>query len=218
MSLYLLINIGIILFPLFLSFESKLKFYKKFPRVLISSTIVGIPFIVWDSIFSLNNVWSFNSKYVYDIRFLHLPLEELLFFITVPYSILFLYETFLFYTTNSTKEIKLYPVLILAIVTFSAALFFPDREYTICIFLIVSAIFIAIYFHKPKFIFREKIFYFLLFTFAPFGVVNYILTSIPIVSYNNAEIIGIRLLSIPIEDFFYSFSLIFSYIYFYEMK
>ncbi|MEP7171289.1 MAG: lycopene cyclase domain-containing protein [Bacteroidota bacterium] len=38
----------------------------------------------------------------------------------------------------------------------------------------------------------------------PFLIVNGILTSLPVVTYNNNENIGVRIYTIPIEDFFYS--------------
>jgi lycopene cyclase domain-containing protein len=55
----------------------------------------------------------------------------------------------------------------------------------------------------------------------PFFIVNGILTGSglpqPIVWYNNAENIGIRLWTIPVEDIFYGFELMFINVYLYEM-
>jgi len=48
-----------------------------------------------------------------------------------------------------------------------------------------------------------------------FFVFNYLLTSIPIVIYNPYAITNIRILTIPIEDFFYNFSMLFLYLFFY---
>lgn len=45
-------------------------------------------------------------------------------------------------------------------------------------------------------------------TFIPFVVVNGILTSLPIVWYSDGAILGIRVGSIPVEDFLYSWSLL----------
>lgn len=218
MSLYLIINIGIIIVPLLLTFETKIKYYKKLPQVLFSTIFVGIPFIIWDSFSTSKNIWNFNFSYVYNIRLFHLPIEELLFFVTVPYSILFLYETFLFYTKENSKTFNTYPILVSSIISLLSAANFIEKNYTFVILLIFSLLLLMIFFVKPKFIFRDKIIFFLLFTFIPFGIVNYILTSVPIVNYNQEEILGIKIITIPLEDFFYSFSLILSYLFFYEMR
>ena len=97
MSAYLLLNILIILFPLILSFENKISFYKKFFPLLISTVITGIIFIVWDSVAVIRNDWSFNGEYVSSIKIFNLPPEEILFFVTVPYSIIFTFVCVRYY-------------------------------------------------------------------------------------------------------------------------
>ena len=48
----------------------------------------------------------------------------------------------------------------------------------------------------------------MLLTYVPFLIFNGLLTGIPIVVYNDAENWGIRVYTIPLEDFFYSLSLL----------
>ncbi|MGI4728320.1 MAG: lycopene cyclase domain-containing protein, partial [Janthinobacterium lividum] len=50
----------------------------------------------------------------------------------------------------------------------------------------------------------------------PFYIVNGILTSVPIVSYNNAENLAIRVGTIPVEDHFYLMSLLLMNVAFFE--
>ena len=68
--------------------------------------------------------------------------------------------------------------------------------------------------YKPQPWFTVFLYSFILISLGPFLLVNGILTGLldsvsPPVWYNDSENIGIRLMTIPVEDFFYSFSLLF---------
>jgi len=54
-------------------------------------------------------------------------------------------------------------------------------------------------------------------SYIPFLIVNYLLTSIPIVTYNDFENFGIRIITIPIEDLGYSFAMISMWLLFYDL-
>jgi Lycopene cyclase len=55
--------------------------------------------------------WSFNAPYISGVRVVNLPLEEILFFITVPDACLFIYEAVL---TTSRKRSWSLPIGIVA--------------------------------------------------------------------------------------------------------
>jgi lycopene cyclase domain-containing protein len=60
---------------------------------------------------------------------------------------------------------------------------------------------------------RSRIYWlFIIVAFIPFFVMNYLLTSIPIVLYNSQAMWNIRITTIPVEDFFYNFSLLSFYL------
>jgi len=178
--------------------------------------IVGIPFIIWDAVAASRGDWYFNPDYTLKYKIAGLPVEEILFFITVPYAILFLYETYLFYLPKIKQSINYSFLFIPFLLSIISAVVFFNKYYTFTVFLLVSFLFLLLAITKPGFLERKYFPWFLLFTFIPFGIVNYFLTSVPVVTYKKTAILGIRITTIPLEDFFYSFSLVTLYIYFYE--
>ena len=212
MSDYLLINILVISVPLLLSFENKIKFYRKIPFIFISFLVAGGAFIFWDAVAASRGNWSFNPAYINGIEIVGLPIEELLFFVTIPYSCIFLYETARYYLIEKEIKINRFVIYFVSFVLITIALVNSDREYTFLAFFI-SGIFLITVQIFASYIYASKIFWlFILFSFIPFLAVNYLLTSFPIVIYNPVAFLGFRIITIPIEDFFYSFTMISFYL------
>jgi len=208
MSEYLLINIFTIIVPLLLTFEQNLRFYKKLRSVLISVLIVSSIYTIWDSFAAHSGDWSFDPKYLIGTYFFGLPLEEILFFITVPYSIIFIYETANYYLKERKIFFNRYLYFAIMILLIVGIFLFAYQIYTMIVLTYCLAFFILALFLFPA-VLKSKIFWLtILISYLPFLVVNYILTSLPIVSYNPNAIWGNRFLTIPLEDFFYSFSMI----------
>src|SRR6185312_6053566 len=90
-SLYFLVDFFTVIVPLVFSFHPKIKFYKTWKQFAIAAIATGIIFITWDSIFTKLGVWSFNPRYVSGILFFNLTVEEILFFICIPFSCVFTY-------------------------------------------------------------------------------------------------------------------------------
>ncbi|KUO63734.1 hypothetical protein APF79_00570 [bacterium BRH_c32] len=208
MSTYLAINILVILFPLLLSFEKKLQFYKNFKSVIPAIIISALPFIVWDDIAALRGDWGFNPEHLIGIYIFSLPLEELLFFFTIPYSITFLYETGKYYLTDKSISVNKYQIYTIAFISVAFAFVFRDQYYTFTVLLFVPIILLMLTLIKNSLINSRYFWLFMLFTYIPFFVVNYLLTSLPIVTYSPDAIWGLRIITIPVEDFLYSFALI----------
>ena len=208
MSEYLLLNIFIIIVPLLLTFERNLKFYSKLRSVFISILIVSPVYIIWDSIATIRGDWGFNPKYLLGFNLFSLPLEEILFFITVPYSIIFIFETVNYYLKEKKIFFNRYLYFLIIILFLVGILMFRDQEYTVIVFSYCAVFFLmsTIFFTD---ILKSKNFWLtIMISYLPFLIVNYILTSLPIVTYNSNAIWGNRFLTIPLEDFFYSFSMI----------
>ncbi len=79
--------------PLVLSFSKKLDFYKFPARIILSILIPFIVFVVWDIWATSRGHWGFNEKYITGFKIVNLPIEEVLFFIVIPFCALFTWET-----------------------------------------------------------------------------------------------------------------------------
>lgn len=201
---YLLINFFTIIFPLLRSFEPRMHFWKKWKYLFPAMVFTAIFFLVWDYIKTSYAVWSFNDKYITGIKLGVLPIEEILFFITVPYACTFIYDAVgLFLGKRISEGKEKYIVIPLSIIAIVCSLFFLHRVYTF------SVLFIGgIFFPVAMYLFTgnqaNKFFITYIISLVPMFIVNGILTALPVVIYDDSENLGIRIGTIPVEDFLYS--------------
>ena len=216
---YLLILSASIAGPLALSFDKKVGFYKKWKWLFPAILIPALLYIFWDIYFTAEGVWRFNEQYIIGIKIANLPLEEVLFFLLVPYSCVFIYECVRAYFPNlKNKKSADWFLKILSIILIVGAFVFHSRYYT-CWAFSFTAVFIILIYSSGRFLRRFDAVSFLAsygIILVPFLIVNGLLTKIPVVIYNDAENMGIRIFSIPIEDIFYGMILILLVVCIYE--
>ncbi|MEM7382910.1 MAG: lycopene cyclase domain-containing protein [Bacteroidota bacterium] len=209
---YLLLDVLTLAIPLARSFEPRIAFYKKWPAWLPAIAITSAFFILWDALFTHWQVWGFNESYLLGIYILNIPLEEVLFFIAIPYACLFLYETLnLFFVKDMLapyqRSITLLLIGLLAILG-GANL---NKAYTATTFLL-TALFLCLHLSYFKSTYLGRFYRAYLVVLFPFFIVNGVLTGSgltqPVVWYNDYDNLGLRLLTIPVEDVFYGLLLI----------
>lgn len=214
-TLYLILDIGTISIPLLYSiFEKKFHFWQYAKTAFISITVVAIPFLIWDAYFTKIGVWGFNADYHLPYKIFGMPIEEWLFFICVPYACLFTHEGFKYYFPKfkvSLKVAKLISYFFFGLILLLFILNF-GKWYTTINF---SWFLVLMLFTLKKLPETLQSYYpSFLIILIPFFIVNGILTGTGIenevVWYNNNENIGFRLGTIPVEDAFYAFNLLFS--------
>jgi lycopene cyclase domain-containing protein len=210
--LYLCINVASIAIPLACSFERRIRFYSSYRALFPAVVLPAAVFIIWDSLFTNMAVWGFNPRYLSGIRAGNLPLEEILFFLCIPYACLFTHEVLRYFVKRDLLGVVARPIgMGLLIALLVAAAVYHQRLYTFWT-AILTAVFIAVH----LFLLRRTYWSRLILTYAvillPFFIVNGVLTGMglpeAIVWYDNAENMGIRMLTIPVEDAFYGFLLI----------
>ena len=224
MTLYFQLLLFTISFPLLASWDKRFKYASKFKYLFPSIFITATFFIVWDIIFTKNGVWGFSEVHTSNINLLYLPVEEWLFFIIIPFSCVFIYESVkYFFTLDRYNKISRNILMGLGVVLITTSLLNIDRSYTFWNFLFCGLFLIYSTMKKRDYHANFLISYF--FHLIPFLIVNGILTdgnfdfnfsTDPVVWYNNDENLFIRFITIPIEDFFYSMLLLLMNVTFYE--
>jgi lycopene cyclase domain-containing protein len=195
------------------SFNKKMNFIKQWKTVFLAIILVAIFFIVWDVIFTKYGVWGFNEDYHLPYKIAGLPIDEMLFFICIPYASIFIHYSLEYFKPTFLLSPKLVKgitcfLLILTAVTlfFNLDKWYTSINYSFLIVTLLVAIFLA------KDILRRFYISFII-ILIPFFIVNGILTGSfipePVVWYNNSENLGIRLFTVPIEDAGYAFTMLF---------
>ena len=209
---YLGINFFAILFPFLLSFDKKVAYYKKWKHIFPAIFIIGGLFIAWDIYFTINTVWGFNPKYLSGIILFHLPLGEWLFFITVPFACIFIYECLkAYFPKNPFLKIADYTYILLSILLIIIAIFNFEKIYFSSTAILAASFLLFQYRYSTKEIRAYFIFTYII-SWIPFILVNGMLTGLftaePVVLYNPEEYSNYRILSVPIDDSIYSLLLL----------
>jgi len=205
---YALLLAGSVLGPFLLSFDKKVAFYKHWKALFPATVITATVFIIWDIYFTRHNVWWFNKDFVTGWFIAGLPVEEWLFFIIIPYCCIFIYEVSRAYLTREWKAFNLPANIILFIFFLIITIVNFDRIYTVVNFGMSTVIIGLQFFFKTHktYLFHFYTAYFL--SLVPFFMVNGVLTSMPVVGYNNEENLALRIFTIPVEDFAYLVNLL----------
>ncbi|AAK43013.1 lycopene cyclase domain-containing protein [Saccharolobus solfataricus] len=208
---YLMID-SMIFFPtLILSFLIK----RNYVKLLKSIGIVSPIYLFWDFLATWRNSWTFNPKYVAGIYVIDLPIEEVMFFLVTPFATLLIFDFVMGKVRD--KEVKWVPkVVCVAIPLLLLTLpFVYNYSYTFIdlVYLIMSLI-VSLLIGR-NLLASRNFWIFMGLSYIPFLVFDYFLTSDPVVIYGSHSIVGIRFITIPIEDFIYSFSMITFYTVFY---
>lgn len=195
-----------IIVPLMASFHPKSPFYKEWRWFLPANLFVATVFLVWDAVFTNMGIWGFNETYLTGVYLMNLPIEEVLFFICIPYACTYTYYVFSKYVQLEAPTIGrgvsyalVVVLLVLAVVNYSK-LYTSITFLLLCLFLVVLL--------RQRAAYLSKFYVVYLIILLPFFISNGLLTgswlAAPIVWYNDNHNLGIRLLTIPVEDTMYA--------------
>lgn len=197
-------------FPILLSFDKKVHYVAKWKWSLLAAVIVAIPYLIWDELFTQNLFWGFNPDYLTGIYIGELPIEEVSFFIVVPFACTFIHECVKYYFRKVNLSVFNF---VFWMVIFAYAILVGEAGmggwYTTIAIGLGLILIIYLFIQREKYPYIPLAF---LFSMLPFLLVNGILTGSflddPIVWYNEAQFSSLRMFTIPFEDVIYGFGLI----------
>ncbi len=211
-SLYLTINLCSFVVPFLFSFHPKLKFYRKWKSLLPATLVMMAFYISWDIIFTQKGFWGFNPDYVTGYQLGGMPFEEWLFFLCITYSCIFSYYALLYFFPKIPLRDKTTSIIYVFLQTaMIVSLFaFYDRLYTAVNFGYTLVLLALVYNFQRKTL--NSFFPIFAIILIPFLIVNGILTGTgidePVVWYDNSQNMGVRILTIPIEDSMYAIGML----------
>ncbi len=205
---YLLFNFVVIAGPVASQFSRQIKHVSRWRLKLLVSGIVMIPYVIWDVLVAGSHWW-FNDAYTLDFRLFGLPIEEWLFFITVPFGCLLVWET-LPHTDSWLGRLKslryvrtsLYTTLPIGVWIFSTG-----KQYTGLVLFCFGLVALVDTLLGVDLLLRPKTYLYLVIVSVLILVFNGYLTARPVVLYGEAYQVGYRILTIPLEDIGYGFTL-----------
>jgi lycopene cyclase domain-containing protein len=200
---YLLFNLCVIAGPLGYSFEKQIQFRKHwrdaFPAILISLAV----FVIWDSSVT-NRHWYFNPAYMLDFRLFKLPIEEWLFFVTVPYACLFVKEVLqLFLKNHLVRGLEWVRAAMFALLPIGVLVFQTGKEYTGLVLIAFGMVAFLDRQLRVDTLLQTRTYWFLASVIGFTFVFNMYLTARPLLIYAAAYQLDFRIITIPIEDFGY---------------
>lgn len=217
---YVLVNLAVIIGPLVLSFDRKVGFYRHWGSLGVSLGVVSCAYIVWDVLATRAGHWSFDPEFAGSMRLVGLPVGEILFFIAVPYACIFTYAVVRVYFKErlSLRTLSVRAALFsVAAVTVVLAVLTREQGYTALALASVAAMLVVTAAFDPAMWSSVHTLLCFFFSFVLFLVANGVLTALPIVQYNPEAIWGVRIYTIPLEDFFYNLGLLGFYLFFYRL-
>lgn len=223
-GLYLLVNLAVLSVPLGYSLSGRSGFLDRWQDLLVASIPVAAGFLVWDALFARWGVWGFDGRFLLGPRVFGLPIEEWMFFFAIPFACVFTYHVtgelgLRGLPANAARALS----WILFATTLACSILFTERLYTSVTSALVAVFLVWILARRPPWL--PRLWLALLVLLVPFILTDGVLTGLRfwthpligvgrevgsdrIVWYDNTETLGVRVFSIPIEDFLYAFLLI----------
>lgn len=182
--------------------------WQHWKELLFAILLPAIPFLLWD-ILVTGSHWQFNTKYVSGLKIINLPVEEMLFFITIPFACLFTWEMIVRRLEEKTINSSWLRLLLYVSLPTGIYFFVVGKQYTgiTLVFLFIANVVDQIL--KTNLLYDKRFYFYLVLIIIFTLIFNGYLTWRPVVTYGTDYQLDFRIITIPVEDFFYGISLLF---------
>ena len=207
-SIYFTILLVFIAIPFFSSKKINHRYLLKFKYFIPTFLLTGAIFILWDRQFTDLDIWKFNPEYTLGIKILNLPIEEWLFFFTFPFFSLHLYEM-LTEKSIQVKKLNIFVIINLVLLVFFGLItyFCRNNLYAFFTFFLLTIYFgYTVFRNNFKRNFPNFYLSFLL-ALIPYLILRELLTSLPVITFNDTYLLKIFIFSVPVEDIGFFFLL-----------
>lgn len=189
--------------------------WPKFSAAAVAIAAMSVLFIVWDQ-FVTGRWWEFNDAYILGPKLGKLPIEEVFFFLVIPWSCLIIWENLRERIMGSTvKNVEVGVVLAGGLIGVAGLV--NGWWYTATVGVLLAGVGGASYFFNHWL--RKKAAWIFLGLVCGLTIVfNNYLTTRPIVRYFSPTISGVRIGTMPIEDVLYGVILLSGVVMVYEFQ
>ena len=204
---YLLFDLLILAGPLALSLMPRHRFLARARSLMLATLVVAVPFVAWDAAVAGSHWW-FDPRYTLGVSLFGLPVEEVLFFVAVPYACAFSWETLVGGAkAQASGSPRIYALPLGSLVAGAAVLLAGGPAYTGLTLLALGMAGVLDHMLGTGLLRMPRYWGFAVVVLGFTAVFNAYLTWRPIVHYGEAHQLGIRVGTIPIEDFGYGLAL-----------
>ena len=152
----------------------------------------------------------FNEQFILGIKMAGLPLEEILFFLTVPFACLFTWEMIVrLLPARLTKAGLFIQRMFYFIPVIGFWLLLIGRQYTGLVLIFLTLAVLLDHYLGTRLVYQRRFYWYLLLIIIFTLLFNGYLTWRPVVLYDELYQLGFRIFTIPVEDFGYGVSLLF---------
>lgn len=188
-------------------FTTRFQFIRDWWKPILVSSII---YCIWDLIFSNLGIWGFNKNYILGIELSGFPLEEILWFPIIAYCSIYIYAIRTRIKSSEYNYLlgKVLTIIFGLIMLLLFIINYTELYTSFSSWVGLSIILLYYIFKKQEQLYTFSLSFLII--MIPMILADGLLTGMftlePVIIYNSQEFSGIRLISIPIEDFSFGYS------------